>query len=108
MNSKEFSKKVKPFRKILSEDSFDDLLDYFLDSDNEKSEPSTSKEINETNIDSKIITLQKAELISKWIDKSDELTTSYKFNYIVDLMKHLPDLMYLKNSMKNVIINLVL
>ena len=70
MNSKEFSKKVKPFRKILSEDSFDDLLDYFLDSDNEKSEPSTSKEISETNIDFKIITLQQAELISKWVDKS--------------------------------------
>ncbi|GBC29184.2 BTB/POZ protein [Rhizophagus irregularis DAOM 181602=DAOM 197198] len=71
---------------------------YFLDSDNEKSEPSTSKEINETNIDSKIITLQKAELISKWIDKSDELTTSYKFNYIVDLMKHLPDLIEKRNN----------
>ncbi|GBC27185.2 carbohydrate-binding module family 13 protein [Rhizophagus irregularis DAOM 181602=DAOM 197198] len=82
MNSKEFSKKVKPFRKILSEDSFDDLLDYFLDSDNEKSEPSTSKEISETNIDSKIITLQQAELISKWIDKSDESTTSYKFKLL--------------------------
>jgi hypothetical protein len=85
LNSKEFLKKVKPYRKILPKDLYDDLLDYFLDSDNdttEKSGPSTVKEISEINIDSKIITFQQAELISKLINKLDNLKTSYKFKLL--------------------------
>ncbi|PKY33316.1 hypothetical protein RhiirB3_452107 [Rhizophagus irregularis] len=40
------------------------------------------REMNSKEFSKKIITLQQAELISKWIDKSDELTTSYNFKLL--------------------------
>ena len=44
------------------------------------------KEIHSKNIDSRIITLQHAELISKWVDKlkiTDEIKNSYEFKLIL-------------------------
>ncbi|UZO02859.1 uncharacterized protein OCT59_021337 [Rhizophagus irregularis] len=64
---------------------YNDLLEYFLDSDNEpikKSEPHIVKEIQSKNIDSKIITNQQAELISKWIDKLETTDKSYEFKLL--------------------------
>jgi hypothetical protein len=65
------------------------LLEYFLDNDydlNKKSESRTSiKEIESKNIDSKIITNQHVEIISKWIDGleiTDKLTSSYEFKLL--------------------------
>jgi hypothetical protein len=45
-------------------------------------EPIIIKEIHLINIDSKIIAIQQAELILKWIDKSDKLTNSYEFKLL--------------------------
>ena len=72
LTSKEFSKKVLPFKRALPKELYKDLLDYFLDDDIKKSVPRITKEIKFNhlkNIDSKIITFQHAELISKWIDR---------------------------------------
>ncbi|EXX56000.1 hypothetical protein RirG_220260 [Rhizophagus irregularis DAOM 197198w] len=85
LTSKEFLKKVKPYKKILPKELYNDLLEYFLDSDNEpikKSEPHIVKEIQSKNIDSKIITNQQAELISKWIDKLETTDKSYEFKLL--------------------------
>ncbi|GBC27229.2 carbohydrate-binding module family 13 protein [Rhizophagus irregularis DAOM 181602=DAOM 197198] len=88
LTSKEFLKKVKPYKKILPKELYDDLLEYFLDNDydpNKKSESFAIKEIKLKNIDSKIITNQHVEIISKWIDRleiSDKLTSSYEFKLL--------------------------
>ncbi|GES76335.1 carbohydrate-binding module family 13 protein [Rhizophagus clarus] len=82
LSSKEFLKRVEPYKKILPKELYNDLLD--LDNDNEKSIPHIIKE-DKKNIDSKIITLQHTELISKWIDRletTDKLTTSYEFKLL--------------------------
>ena len=50
----------------------DKIFKHYLDNDHEpknKLEPNISKEISSKSIDSRIITLQHAELISKWIDR---------------------------------------
>ena len=55
----------------------------------QKSEPNIIKEIKEVcpkNIDSKIVTFQHAELISKWIDRleiTDEIKNSYEFKLML-------------------------
>ncbi|CAB4437681.1 unnamed protein product [Rhizophagus irregularis] len=86
--SREFLNKVYPYKKVIPEDLQDNLFKYFLDHDyvpRKKSEPQIIKELNTKGIDSNIITIQHAELISKWIDKleiTDELKNSYKFKLI--------------------------
>ncbi|GES96385.1 carbohydrate-binding module family 13 protein [Rhizophagus clarus] len=113
--SKEFLDKVFPYREILPEELFIDLLKLFLDHDYkpiDQPEPEETKEIepeaqkteaestnvgnipnikpqifNETrsndtiSINSTIITLEHARLISKWIDGLD-VDASYKFKLI--------------------------
>ncbi|EXX56135.1 uncharacterized protein OCT59_021259 [Rhizophagus irregularis] len=87
--SNEFLKKVKPYKKILPRELYNDLLEYFVDNDGKESVPriiEENKEIDDSNnIDSKIITFHHAELISKWIDRledTDELPTSYEFKLL--------------------------
>ncbi|EXX52050.1 uncharacterized protein OCT59_021106 [Rhizophagus irregularis] len=89
--SKEFLNKVYPYKKIIPEDLHENLISCFLDNDYKPSKKSGQRTINETkkislkNIDSKIITIQHAELISKWIDRldiTDELKNSYDFKLI--------------------------
>ncbi|GES76306.1 carbohydrate-binding module family 13 protein [Rhizophagus clarus] len=93
LTSKEFSKKVIPYKKIFPKDLYNNLLNDFLDNDNKPiKKPVTNdtenKEIEEIQsnvIDSKIITLQHAEIISKWINgqkSTDELEISYKFKLL--------------------------
>ncbi|RGB37355.1 hypothetical protein C1646_756974 [Rhizophagus diaphanus] len=87
LTSKEFLKKVKPYKKILPKELYNDLLEYFLDNDSKKSIPRIIRENKEirSSIDSKIITFQHAELISKWIDRLEitgKLTTSYGFKLL--------------------------
>jgi hypothetical protein len=88
LDSKEFSKKVLPYKKILPKELYKELLDYFLDHDSIKSTPRIIKEDNEIHsksIDSNIITLQHAELISKWIvglEITDKSTTPYEFKLL--------------------------
>ncbi|GBC27034.2 carbohydrate-binding module family 13 protein [Rhizophagus irregularis DAOM 181602=DAOM 197198] len=88
--SKEFLNKVYPYKKIIPDELNEDLVKSFLDNDykpNKKSEPQIiKKEVKPNNIDSKIITRQHAELISKWIDRlgiADELKNSYEFKLIL-------------------------
>jgi hypothetical protein len=130
LTSREFLKKVKSYKKILPKELYNDLLNYFLDSDSKESLPRISflkqkstlditnndKESQEyisfasgtsigrlmgydnillnkqnipinriKNIDSKIITFQHVEIISKWINRlkiTDKLTTSYEFKLL--------------------------
>ncbi|GBC06771.1 hypothetical protein RclHR1_07030001 [Rhizophagus clarus] len=90
LTSKEFLDKVLPYEKIFPKNLYKDLLRAFLSlSDpyskpSDKSECSMAKESKKT-IDSKIITYQHAELISKWIDKleiTDKLISSYEFKLL--------------------------
>ncbi|EXX73155.1 hypothetical protein RirG_062690 [Rhizophagus irregularis DAOM 197198w] len=88
LTCKEFSKKVLPYKKILPKELYKDLLDTFLDlhpdSKPDKSNPRNSN--SSKHIDSKVITSQHAELISKWIDRleiTDKLTSSYGFKLIL-------------------------
>ncbi|CAB4438887.1 unnamed protein product [Rhizophagus irregularis] len=111
-SSKEFLDNVFPYRKILSENLFIDLLKLFLDHDHKSTdqpESEVTKEIeseaqtfekietqsisisnipnieprsaNITNINSRIITLEHARLISKWINGLD-VNASYEFKLI--------------------------
>jgi hypothetical protein len=125
--SKEFLNKVYPYKKIMPERLYENLIKWFLCNDyspsnelkpqmvkeisykmnnnnynpNRKLELQIVKEINneinddynpssklelQTIIDSKIITIQHAELISKWIGKleiADKMKNSYEFNLIL-------------------------
>jgi hypothetical protein len=84
LSSDEFSEKVLPYRKILSEELYEDLLKHFLDSNNQPIKKSRIPK--ETDIDSKIITFQHVELITKWIDKleiTDEIKNTYKFKLLL-------------------------
>uniref|UniRef100_U9UKE2 TLDc domain-containing protein n=1 Tax=Rhizophagus irregularis (strain DAOM 181602 / DAOM 197198 / MUCL 43194) TaxID=747089 RepID=U9UKE2_RHIID len=87
--SREFLNEVYPYKKIIPDEMCENLVKYFLDHDyvpRKKSEPQIIKELNTKGIDSNIITIQHAELISKWIDKlkiTDELKNSYKFKLIL-------------------------
>ncbi|GES83722.1 carbohydrate-binding module family 13 protein [Rhizophagus clarus] len=85
LTSIEFLNKVYPYKKIIPEELFDDSIKYFLGNPNNTSEPQIIREMGSKNINSKIITIKHAELISKWIDKledTDELKNSYEFKLI--------------------------
>ena len=88
LTSKEFLDKVFPYEEILPNELRKDLLRTFLNLLDSNSKPSDKSKPLITNlkaIDSKIITYQHAELISKWIDKleiTDVLTSSYEFKLI--------------------------
>ncbi|EXX73348.1 hypothetical protein RirG_061100 [Rhizophagus irregularis DAOM 197198w] len=89
LTSREFLKKVLPYKKILPKLLYKDLLNYFLDNDSDSNDPVkesepiiVTKEIKLKDIDSKIITFQQAELISKWINELEKLTTSYEFKLL--------------------------
>src|SRR6266498_2972944 len=88
LTSKEFVDKVLPYEKIFPKDLYKDLLKTFLtlsnpdSKPNDKSKPRITKEIKLRTVDSKIITCQHVELISKWVDKLDKLTSSYDFKLL--------------------------
>jgi hypothetical protein len=85
LTSDEFSDEILPYKKILPKELYKDLLKYFLSSNKSilKSKPRMAKK--EINIDSKIITSQHIELISKWIDRlkiTDEIKNAYNFKLL--------------------------
>src|SRR5581483_10308832 len=88
LNSKEFTEKVLPYKKILPKELYKDLFKTFLllDPDSRPSEKSPHKDSsNLKNIDSKIISVQHADLISKWIDRleiNDDIKNPYKFKLL--------------------------
>ncbi|RGB25524.1 hypothetical protein C1646_723553 [Rhizophagus diaphanus] len=74
LTSEEFSAKVLPYKKVLPKELYKDLLKNYLC-------PSKPK-----GIDSKIITFQVAELISKWINRleiTDEVKNLYEYKLIL-------------------------
>jgi hypothetical protein len=89
LTSKEFSDKVLPYKKILPKELYVDLLKTFLNlqpdiTPSDKSKPRNN--IDSGIIDSKIITFQHFELISKWIDRLDvtnKSISSYEFKLIL-------------------------
>jgi hypothetical protein len=92
LSSKEFLDKVLPYKKILSKELYKDLLINHLSlHPNSKPRPHVTREMNLKNIDSKIITHQHAELISKWIDElnitnitdNTNKMISYEFNLML-------------------------
>jgi hypothetical protein len=109
LNSKEFLDKVYPYKKILPKELRENLIKHFLspngnnnDNNNlnhdhnqilnkqqqQQQSYSINKEINTTTIskefiDSKIITLKHAELISSWIDSDKLTTTTHYFKLLI-------------------------
>ncbi|GBB92838.1 hypothetical protein RclHR1_20630004 [Rhizophagus clarus] len=84
--SKEFLDNAYPYKKIFPEELYENSIKYFLGRpEPQRTEPQVIKEIESKIIDSKIITIQHAELISKWIDRlenTNELKNSYEFKLI--------------------------
>ncbi|GBB99753.1 hypothetical protein RclHR1_03620002 [Rhizophagus clarus] len=81
LTSREFSDEVLPYKKILPKELYKDLLKKFLNL-----HPDSKLTDNLKSIDSKIITFQHAELISKWIEKFDithESTSLYEFKLLL-------------------------
>ncbi|CAB4403740.1 unnamed protein product [Rhizophagus irregularis] len=87
LNHKEFLDNVYPYKKVLPKDLRENLIKHFINQPDNKPEPKITKEIDSKNtMDSKIITIQHAELISKWIDKleiTDEIKNPYEFKLIL-------------------------
>ncbi|GBC06817.1 hypothetical protein RclHR1_07060010 [Rhizophagus clarus] len=90
ITSKEFIDKVFPYEKIFPVDLYKNFLRVFLSLSDPNIKPSNKSEYSiakesKNEIDSKIITYQHAELISKWVDKlniSDKLISLYKFKLL--------------------------
>jgi hypothetical protein len=74
LTSKEFLDKVLPYKKVLPKELYKELLNYFL--------VSGSGQIISKNIDSRIITFQHAELISRWIDELEITNNLYNFELL--------------------------
>ncbi|RGB37372.1 hypothetical protein C1646_53433 [Rhizophagus diaphanus] len=91
LTSKEFVDKVFPYREILPGELCAELLKTYLTLSNPDSKPTNKQkphiinEIKLRTVDSKIITSQHAELISKWIDRlniTDKLISLYEFKLL--------------------------
>ncbi|GES83767.1 carbohydrate-binding module family 13 protein [Rhizophagus clarus] len=85
LSSKEFLNNVLPYRQVLPEDLYIDLLKLFLNCNYRPTESQIIKRFCLNNFESKIITIKHIELIMKWIDKleiMDKLKTLYEFNLI--------------------------
>ncbi|CAB4403738.1 unnamed protein product [Rhizophagus irregularis] len=83
LNNKEFLVNVYPYKKVLSKELRENLIIHFI---NQPTKPKITKEVRSKSIESKIITIQHAELISKWIDKleiTDNMKNSYEFKLIL-------------------------
>ncbi|GBC05750.1 hypothetical protein RclHR1_00640038, partial [Rhizophagus clarus] len=88
LSSEEFSDKVLPYRKILPKELlYEDLLKYFMNPNNQTIKKSKPRMVTkEINIDSKIITIKHAELISKWVDRleiTDDTGNEHKLKLLL-------------------------
>ncbi|GBC02118.1 hypothetical protein RclHR1_04460008 [Rhizophagus clarus] len=94
LSSKEFLHKVRPYKKLLNQQLYKDLLNSYMDPDvkpNDNILPSRNLKIDGI-IDSTIVNLNIVSLISRWIDKVDvninfaqfrELYLPYKFRLLL-------------------------
>src|ERR1043165_8221917 len=73
LSSREFSQYVRPYKKLLNNQLYEDLSDSYLDPYSEPSENISFPRNIKTDgiIDSKIVDLNIASTISRWIDKAD-------------------------------------
>ncbi|GBB87259.1 hypothetical protein RclHR1_01370018 [Rhizophagus clarus] len=95
LSSKEFLRKVSPYKKLLNDQIYKDLLNSYMDPDNEPNSSNIALPRNlriDGIVDSKIINLNIASIISRWVDKVDinskfahlrELYLPYKFNLLL-------------------------
>ncbi|RGB35945.1 hypothetical protein C1646_101027 [Rhizophagus diaphanus] len=82
LTSEEFLDNVYPYKKIIPKEPREKLIKHFLKPNVQSIENLNSSK----SIDSRIITIQHAELISKWIDRleiTDKMKSSYEFNLIL-------------------------
>ncbi|RIA88808.1 hypothetical protein C1645_825792, partial [Glomus cerebriforme] len=92
ITSGDFLDKVYPYKKSLPKELHNELVKLFLNLNpdskpSDKSKPCITKEINLRIVDSKIITYQHTELISKWINRL-EITDKLNFLYEFKLLFH--------------------
>src|ERR1051325_7751298 len=94
LSSKEFLDKVRPYKKLLNQQLYEDLVSSYMDPNSEPKEnisPPRNIKIDGT-IDSNIVNLGIASVISRWIDKVSidnkfaqfrELYLPYKFELLL-------------------------
>ena len=94
LSSENFSQKVRPYKKLLNRQLYDELLESYLNPINEPSDDillPRYRNIDET-IDTEIVNLNIVSIISRWIDKVDikskyayarELYLPYKFKLLL-------------------------
>jgi hypothetical protein len=80
LSSKEFLQKVRPYKKLLKRQLYEDLLNSYMDPDSEPAENILLP--RNIGIDSKIVDLRIVSTISRWIDKK---VIDNKFSYIREL-----------------------
>ncbi|GBC06501.1 hypothetical protein RclHR1_06890005 [Rhizophagus clarus] len=86
LTSKEFVEKVYPYKKIIPKELREKLIKDFIYQPNKITEQKITKEISSKSIDSKIITYQHTELISKWISRlgiTNKIKNPYEFKLIL-------------------------
>src|SRR5437667_361158 len=84
LSSKEFSQKVRPYKKLFNQQLYEELLNSYLDSDIKPNDNiSLPRNIKiDGIIDSKIVNLNIVSIISRWIDKVD---VNSNFSHLRDL-----------------------
>ncbi|UZO04949.1 uncharacterized protein OCT59_025310 [Rhizophagus irregularis] len=100
LSSKEFSQKVRPYKKLLNKQLYEDLLNFYLDSDREPTENiSLPRSIGIDGIfDSEIVNLNIVSIISRWIDKRKDEFTPKKFHTLCDNKCHTVTFIKVKDS----------
>jgi len=94
LSPKEISQKVRPYKKLLKHQLYEDLVNSYMDPDSEPNENILFPRDIQIDgiIDSNIVNLNIASLISRWIDKVDinskfshlrELYLPYKFELLL-------------------------
>jgi hypothetical protein len=68
LSSRDFLRKVRPYRKLLKRQLYEDLLEYHLDPEIERNNLSFPRS---NDLDSKIVNINIVSIISKWINKKD-------------------------------------
>ncbi|EXX67240.1 hypothetical protein RirG_116190 [Rhizophagus irregularis DAOM 197198w] len=84
LSSKEFLNKVKPYKKLLKYQFYEDLINSYMNPDSKPNEsilPPRNIKFNGI-IDSKIINLNIVSVLSRWIDKTD---VNYNFSHLREL-----------------------
>jgi hypothetical protein len=80
LSSKDFYRKVRPYKKLLKDQLYEKLLEFYLDTESQIPNNILFPRSNE--LDSKIININIISLISAWIDNSN---IKNKFSHINDL-----------------------